>query len=81
MKRARTPYSSPGNALRQIRKRALRARGFVAISATDAVIAFRVTPVPSALPPQVQIGWRGGQVHPVLQSRKECFTSRSSPEW
>src|SRR3569623_940220 len=68
-------------ARRHARRRALRERGVVASSRSPAVIALRCTFSPSATAPHTQTGWRGGQVHGLLQSRKACFTTRSSPEW
>src|SRR5215207_877027 len=69
------------HARRQARSFALRARGLRATSPSDARRAFRVTSSPSAVPPQVHTGCRGGQLQATLHSRKRCFTRRSSPEW
>jgi hypothetical protein len=63
------------------RSRALRARGLRALSSPDASTPFRVTSAPSAVPPHVHAGARGGHVHAALHARNACFTSRSSPEW
>ena len=67
-------------ALRHARRRALRARGFRAISSSLAVTALRDTSFPSAWPRQVHSGCRGGQIHSRDHSRIACLTMRSSPE-
>ena len=74
------PSSGRYSALRHARSRALRARGFVAVSSSDAVTARLVRVVPSGRPRQVQIGCFGGQMQAALHSRKVFFTMRSSPE-
>src|SRR6185503_5002359 len=68
-------------ALRHALSLALWERGFRSASSGDAVIDLRVTRLPRAWPRHVHAGWRGGQTHAALQSRKAFFTTRSSPEW
>ena len=68
-------------ALRHARSRALRARGFLTTSSSDAVTARRVIVVPSGRPRQVQTGCFGGQIQAALHPRIACLTILSSPEW
>jgi len=76
----RRPAPGRYSALRHARSRALRARGFAAVSSSDAVTARRVRVVPSGRPRQVQTGCLGGQIQEALHSRKVFFAMRSSPE-
>jgi hypothetical protein len=62
------------------RSRALRLRGFWAISASPGFNALRDTNCKVGRVLQVQTGWLGGQVQRWLSCRKVCFTKRSSSE-
>src|SRR5687768_2031002 len=74
------PPATLHTALRHARSRALLARGFLAISPSDAVIDRRVMSVPSARPRHVHCNCRGGHIQSLDHSRISFFTRRSSPE-
>ena len=74
------PATRAYSALRHALSRALRARGFRVISSSEAMIGRRVRVLPRGRPRHVQTGCLGGQMQDALQSRKACFTKRSSPE-
>src|SRR5665647_3506219 len=74
------PTSELQPSLRHARRRALRERGFLAISASPAVMALRVINSPSAFPLHVHVSWRGGQMQSRDHSRIWCLVMRSSPE-
>src|SRR5262249_24627478 len=63
------------------RSRAARLRGLRAVSAGDGRIGLRVRIRSEALCPQVQTGWRGGQMQSLDSSARKRFTAASSNEW
>ena len=63
------------------RSLALRARGLAADSASEAMRGRLVRIFSRGVWPQVQIGWRGGQMQSCASRRKARLTMRSSSEW